>query len=111
MTKEELKQLVRKTQTLELTDAERQKADGSFIDSVPPRSTVFHAQTPQSFLTARLYELCKGIPEKIFNELTDGCSVFTYYGEKVFMAEGSTKNIKITYPEDIKKAELFLKDE
>ena len=32
MTKEELKQLVRKTQTLELTDAERQKADGSFID-------------------------------------------------------------------------------
>lgn len=86
-------------------------ADGCFIDSVPDRSTVFHGQTPQSFRTEELYRLCRGIPGDVFVKLTDGCSVYTYHGKKVAMVPGDTENIKITYPEDIKKAELFLKGE
>ena len=86
-------------------------ADGRFADSVPPRSTVFHAQTPQSFRTAELYSLCRSIPPEIYEGLTDGCSVYTYHQKKVFMVQGSVRNIKITYPDDIKKAEIYLKDE
>ena len=85
--------------------------DGEFIDEVPKRSTVFHAQTPQSFRTKELYELCKKIPADVFSELTDGCSVYTYCGKKVFMVKGSENNIKITYPSDIKKAEIFISGE
>lgn len=86
-------------------------AEGQFIDSVPERRTVYHAQTPQSFRAEELYTLCRGIPADVFSGLTDGCSVYTYYGKKVAMVPGSTRNIKITYPEDIKKAEIFLKGE
>lgn len=86
-------------------------ADGRFADSVPDRSTVFHAQTPQSFCTKELYELCGRIPPDILSGLTDGCSVYTYFGKKVYMVRGSTDNIKITYPGDIKRAEYLLKGE
>ncbi len=85
--------------------------DGKFIDAVPERRTVFHAQTPQSFRAEELYRLCRSIPADVFSSLTDGCSVYTYCGKKVAMVPGSTENIKITYPEDIKKAEIFLKGE
>ena len=82
---------------------------GRFIDSVPPRSTVFHAQTPQSFDAAKLYALIKETPPEVFKTMTDGCSVFIYYGKKVFIVKGSENNIKITFPEDIVRAEVILK--
>lgn len=75
--------------------------DGSFISNVPDRSTLFHAQTPQSFNAEKLYELIRKMPPDDFRNLTDGCSVFSYYGEKVFLVKGETYNIKITYPDDI----------
>lgn len=87
------------------TDTILVSSDGQFIDSVPPRSTVYHAQTPQSFNAKRLYELCKGLPDEVFASLTDGCSVFTVCNERVYLVRGEEYNIKITYPEDIKRAE------
>lgn len=78
--------------------------DGSFISAVPDRNKLYHAQTPQSFDAKRLYELIKMLPEDVFSGLTDGCSVFTYFGEKVFLVKGENYNIKITYPDDIKRA-------
>ena len=83
--------------------------DGRYIDSVPPRSTVFHAQTPQSFDAAKLYGLILQTPPEIFKTMTDGCSVFIWHGEKVFIVKGSENNIKITFPEDIVRAEVILK--
>ena len=82
---------------------------GRYIDFVPPRSSVFHAQTPQSFDAKRLYELIKATPPEDFRQMTDGCSVFIYHGEKVFIVKGSENNIKITFPEDIVRAEAILK--
>ena len=83
--------------------------DGRFISHVPDRSTLFHAQTPQSFDAQRLYDMIKKTPEDVFQALTDGCSVFTYYGEPVYMVNGETYNIKITYPDDIGRAENIIK--
>lgn len=84
-------------------------ADGKFIDSVPDRNTLFHAQTPQSFDAVKLYELIKATDKEVFEKMTDGCSVFTYHGKKVAITEGSNDNIKITFPEDMKRAEMILK--
>ena len=82
---------------------------GRYIDFVPPRSSVFHAQTPQSFDARKLYELIKATPPEDFKQMTDGCSVFIYHGEKVFIVKGNENNIKITFPEDIVRAEAILK--
>ncbi len=78
--------------------------DGEFISSVPARSGVYHAQTPQSFNALRLYELISKTPEDVFDTLTDGCSVFTLHGERVYIVRGESYNIKITYPDDIARA-------
>ncbi|MBQ6897766.1 MAG: 2-C-methyl-D-erythritol 4-phosphate cytidylyltransferase [Clostridia bacterium] len=85
-------------------------ADGKFIDSVPDRSRLFHAQTPQSFDAQRLYSLIENTPRDVFELMTDGCSVFTYHGEKVFLVKGETFNIKITYPDDLIRAKGIIRE-
>ena len=90
------------------TDTVFISADGRFISEVPDRATVFHAQTPQSFYAKKLYELIFATPPADFNKMTDGCSVFTYHGLPVAMVNGSQNNIKITYPDDIEKAEIII---
>ena len=91
------------------TDTVFLSEDGRFISSVPARKHVYHAQTPQSFQADRLYERIHMLPEGVFDTLTDGCSVFTYFGAPVAMAPGSETNLKITYPQDLSHAEEILK--
>ena len=90
------------------TDTVFLSADGRFINEVPPRKTVFHAQTPQSFRAGELYELCTALDREEFLAMTDGCSVFTRFGRPVFMVPGSEDNIKITYPGDLDRARQIL---
>lgn len=90
------------------TDTIFLSTDGKVIDSVPDRSTVFHAQTPQSFSGEELYALCKALPPAEFDRMTDGCSVYARFGKPVALVEGDRDNIKITYPEDLARAEEIL---
>lgn len=83
--------------------------DGKFIDSVPVRSEFFHCQTPQSFNARLLFELYEGMTKEQFENFTDACSVFTYTGRKVFLVQGDRNNIKLTYPEDMERAENIIK--
>lgn len=83
--------------------------DGNFIESVPQRRSVFHAQTPQTFNTKELYETIKSIPEDVFVSMTDAGSVYSYCGKPVSISKGSPDNIKITYPGDISTAENIIK--
>ena len=85
-------------------------SDGEFIDSVPDRSRLFHAQTPQSFDAERLYQLIENTPRDVFEMMTDGCSVFSYHGDRVFLVKGETYNIKITYPDDLIRAEGIIRE-
>lgn len=84
-------------------------SDGLYIESVPARNTVFHAQTPQSFDAKKLYELILNTPKEVFDSLTDGCSVFIYHKRPVYIVKGENYNIKITYPDDIGRAENIIK--
>lgn len=81
--------------------------DGGFISGTPERSRLFITQTPQVF-EKDLYE--KGVENAISNnfDFTDDCQLIEAIGAKVFMTVGEYSNIKITTPEDIKLAELFL---
>ena len=91
------------------TDTIFLSADGKTIDSVPDRSSVFHAQTPQSFRGEELFAMCRAIPEAEFVRMTDGCSVYAYFGRPVALVEGDRDNIKITWPEDLARAEEILR--
>ena len=82
-------------------------ADGSFITSVPPRSACYHAQTPQSFRLKKLRDIYRSMTDEELETYTDACGVFVARGEPVYMVRGDLRNIKITYPADLKTAEDF----
>ena len=69
------------------------------------RSDYFIVQTPQTFIVS----LIKKIYEQEYRpEFTDDASVFESSGKLITMVRGNRENIKITYPEDMKIARLFL---
>ncbi len=84
-------------------------SDGRFIESVPVRSEIFHAQTPQSFGIKKLLSLYENLNDEEMEKFTDSCSVFLAAGERVFLVTGDRNNIKLTYPEDMERAENIIK--
>ena len=84
-------------------------SDGKFIESVPVRSEIFHAQTPQSFSVKKLLSLYENLSEDEMETFTDSCSVFLAAGERVFLVTGDRNNIKLTYPEDMERAKNIIK--
>ncbi len=69
------------------------------------RSNVKRVQTPQVFSAGKLTRAYENCLEQNF---TDDASVFESYFGSVQLVEGNQENIKITYPADIRIAELFL---
>jgi 2-C-methyl-D-erythritol 4-phosphate cytidylyltransferase len=82
--------------------------EGTMENSKPlDRSHLFLVQTPQVF-NARL--LHAAYTQEYSEEFTDDASVVEKAGFPVQMVLGNRENIKITYPEDLKIASLFLTD-
>lgn len=70
------------------------------------REDILLVQTPQTFKS----DLLKKAYLQPFNPtFTDDASVVEKAGKSIFITEGDYKNIKITYPEDLLIAELYLK--
>lgn len=97
--------------TVKITD------EKGFAKETPNRNRVWLIQTPQVFS----YELIKSAYEKLMEKeretkesgvvITDDAMVVeTFTDQKVKIVDGSYKNIKITTPEDLKIANIFLKD-
>lgn len=86
-----------------------------YVESTPDRSLVWQIQTPQVFeknLIAEAYEKLVS-EEEILNDanilITDDAMVVEYFmNTPIKLVEGSYKNIKITTPEDLKIAEIFM---
>ena len=83
--------------------------------NTPDRKSLWQIQTPQCFE----YDLLAQSYDKLFSDMSCGKSVpaitddamIVEYGSdtKVRLIEGSYENIKVTTPEDMGIAELFLK--
>ncbi len=91
------------------TDTIIESSDGLIVDDTPDRSRLYQCQTPQTFKALRLKKLYDGLSVEKKAILTDSCSIFTVSGEKVYLAMGDVQNIKITYPHDLRVAEIILK--
>lgn len=70
------------------------------------RELVYLIQTPQIFTSNMLK---KAYEQEFKPSFTDDASVVEHAGMAINMLEGDPKNIKITYPEDLVLAEVFLK--
>jgi 2-C-methyl-D-erythritol 4-phosphate cytidylyltransferase len=84
--------------------------DDGVMHSMPRRETLWRCQTPQCFrlpVIARAHELAAADPDFA---PTDDCGVVLRYlpGVDVHIVQGSERNLKITYPQDIAIAEALL---
>lgn len=84
-------------------DSVRQKMGNS---SIPlNRDEIYLVQTPQTFQFALLNKAYK---QEYRNEFTDDASVVERTGVTINLIEGESKNLKITFPEDLSLAEFYL---
>lgn len=89
--------------TIKIVDEER------MVTSTPDRSHVWNVQTPQIFDYHLLLSSYKKMMETGAENITDDAMVVEQFGaQRVYMFEGSYKNIKITTPEDLGVAEVFV---
>lgn len=80
------------------------EVNNNIIKKIPDRKNLMCAQTPQCFrlsLIKKAHEISKND-----ENFTDDCGLVIKYNlEDIYIVEGESKNIKITYPSDIFLAE------
>lgn len=82
----------------------------TFISKTPDRRFVWQVQTPQVFRTDMVKEAYEKMIQSGYTQATDDAMVVEkMLGKKVKLVEGSYENIKITTPEDLDIAKVFLK--
>ena len=83
--------------------------ESGYIAETPDRNKVWMIQTPQIFQYALIRNAHESIRTREMSNVTDDAMVVEQEtGIKVRLAEGSYQNIKVTTPEDLGVAELFL---
>lgn len=96
-------------------DTIRIVADDGTAISTPDRKSLWQIQTPQAFDYKLIYEAYSKVLADVkagkqqVNITDDAMLVECASPVKVHMAKGDYRNIKITTPEDIQVAEIFLK--
>src|SRR6266702_2806723 len=89
--------------------------DDGVMTSIPPRESLGRCQTPQGFrlsVIRRAYRLAAADPDAAAFRATDDCGIVLRYlpGVRVRVVAGSERNLKITYPGDLRIAEAALSE-
>ncbi|WP_417308784.1 bifunctional 2-C-methyl-D-erythritol 4-phosphate cytidylyltransferase/2-C-methyl-D-erythritol 2,4-cyclodiphosphate synthase [Devosia sp.] len=90
-----------------VTDTIKRSRDGRTTDGTEDRRELFAAQTPQGFRFSKILEahrMATAVPD----EFTDDAAIAEWAGFDVILTPGSSRNIKITQPEDFARAERLL---
>ena len=87
--------------------------DGTYVDHTVDRKTLMAMQTPQAFRRSLLADAYRAMEERGEEASTaaitdDAMLIELFTDRKVFLSEGDYGNIKITTPEDLIMAEIFL---
>lgn len=89
-------------ETLKRADAQ------DFITETVPRAGLYAAQTPQSFPFAAILRAHETAAAENRGDFTDDSALAEAYGLPVKKIRGTGENIKITWAEDMKMAEMIL---
>ncbi len=89
--------------------------EGGYVTATPDRNSLWSIQTPQTFRGGlireaynKLYHIIEDDEVQV-PQITDDAMVVEYAtGKRVKIIHGKYENIKITTPEDLRLAELFL---
>ena len=92
----------------EVTDTIKE-IDGETIRRTVDRGKLRRALTPQAFR----YDILKAAFDaaELTEEVTDECFLVEKLGVEIAIVEGSSRNIKITRPEDLVLAEAYLRND
>jgi 2-C-methyl-D-erythritol 4-phosphate cytidylyltransferase len=88
-----------------LVDTLKRGGTDTRVDTTVPRDGLWTAQTPQMFRYALLRQALENA-----GEFTDEASAIEAMGLRPRLVEGSLRNFKVTLPQDLLLAELFLKE-
>ena len=92
-----------------INDTVKQLSDDGMVTATIDRSKLYSAQTPQGVNVKKYISACESLPD--VDLLTDDASVMENAGYSVKAIIGSSRNIKITTPDDIALAESLVKGE
>jgi 2-C-methyl-D-erythritol 4-phosphate cytidylyltransferase/2-C-methyl-D-erythritol 2,4-cyclodiphosphate synthase len=90
-----------------VTDTLKRSHDGRRVDASEDRSVLFAAQTPQGFRYPSILAAHRKAAT-LAREFTDDAAVAEWAGLSVALTPGSSRNIKITLPDDFLRAERLL---
>ncbi|HEV7718963.1 MAG TPA: bifunctional 2-C-methyl-D-erythritol 4-phosphate cytidylyltransferase/2-C-methyl-D-erythritol 2,4-cyclodiphosphate synthase [Arsenicitalea sp.] len=90
-----------------VTDTIKRSSDGRTVITTEDRHTLFAAQTPQGFRFAQIFSahMRAGMLPR---EFTDDAAIAEWAGLAVALTPGSTRNMKLTHPEDFARAERLI---
>ncbi len=97
------------------SDTIAELSDG-VMTSIPPRGSLGRCQTPQGFrlsVIRRAHELAAADPDGAAFSATDDCGIVLRYLPQIQVRAipGSERNLKITYPADLRIAESLLSED
>jgi 2-C-methyl-D-erythritol 4-phosphate cytidylyltransferase len=85
--------------------------DGSHIDSLLERKTLWNGQAPEAFKFGSYYKANIDLSEEELNRITGSTEVSYRAGLNCILIPGDTNNFKITTPEDLSNFESIIKNE
>ena len=77
---------------------------GTRVEATVPRAGLWQAQTPQMFRHGKLVEALRAAG----NDMTDEASAIEQLGLQPRLVESDSRNLKVTYPQDLELAGLIL---
>lgn len=80
-----------------------------FVAAAPHRAEMYLAQTPQCFKLGLFFDVWSSLSEDEKAAVTDACGMFFRRGVAVKAVEGTRSCFKITYKEDLERAENYLR--
>jgi len=95
------------TTAIGATDTIACSEDGTNISELPIRNTMYQVQTPQTFKLGDFKRVYATMKRSELDTVTDVCKMFKCRNYNVKLVKGCVSNIKITYPLDMKIAEII----
>ena len=94
---------------IKIVDTVKRTDENGVVTETVDRNGLYAVQTPQGICVSRYFEACEKLDDASL--FTDDAGIFEAASIPVKMVMGSPRNIKITTPEDVPLAEIYLKGE
>lgn len=82
--------------------------DGSTVQGMVRRESMYRAQTPQTFTLGTLRQMLREAQERCIVEAQSACTLASQLGYELHLSQGDLQNFKITTPSDLSLYETLI---